>query len=338
MPHNHVLVTGGCGFIGSELVTQLANTGKHVLILDNLTTGQLENLKHINQSQYTFINGDVRDSKLLSQILPEVNIVYHLACLGVRHSIQYPQESHDVNATGTLCLLEALRTCPTKRFIYISSSEVYGSARTVPMDETHPTFPTTAYGASKLAGEAYARAFHKTYGLSTVIVRPFNTYGPRCHHEGSSGEVIPRFILRLLAGKKLITFGDGEQTRDFTYVEDTARGIILASESEKTIGLTINLGSGQETSIRQLAHTLADIMHLPLPLIHMDQQRPGDLRRLVADTKLANSLIGFTPSLTLDQGLEKLIQWYYDLGISAEYLLKDEILHNWKDEQKVVSA
>src|SRR5205807_8697625 len=156
----------------------------------------------------------------------------HLACLGVRHSIHSPLENHEVNATASQHLLEEAKKADVRRLVYVSSSEVYGTARWAPMTEEHPTFPMTVYGASKLTGECYTRAYHRTYAFPTVVVRPFNTYGPHCHHEGDSGEVIPKFMLRCMAGRSLVIFGDGTQTRDFTYVSDTARGIFLAGVAD----------------------------------------------------------------------------------------------------------
>src|SRR5262249_19571733 len=159
-----------------------------------------------------------------------------------------PAVNHEVNATATLRLLSAAQGIGVKRFVYVSSSEIYGTARWVPMTEDHPAFPMTVYGASQLAGECYTRAYWPTYGFPTVVVRPFNAFGPRSHHEGDCGEVIPKFLLRCLAGRPLIIFGDGSQTRDFTYVADTARGIMLAGLAPDTIGETINLGTGREVT------------------------------------------------------------------------------------------
>ncbi|MCA9914288.1 MAG: SDR family NAD(P)-dependent oxidoreductase, partial [Anaerolineae bacterium] len=255
-----VVVTGGAGFIGSALVRLLLADGAAVRVVDNLVNGKRDNLAEIeNHANFTFYEEDIRNVDAMREIMRGSDIVYNLACLGVRHSIHSPHENHDVNATATLHMLSSAREIGVGRFVYVSTSEVYGTARTVPMTEEHPTFPHTVYGGSKLAGESYTRAFHETYQYPTVVVRPFNAYGPRSHHEGDSGEVIPKFMLRCLAGKPLVIFGDGSQTRDFTYVEDTARGILLAGTHEAAIGKTLNLGSGYEIPIHELAETVKQV-------------------------------------------------------------------------------
>src|SRR5689334_14827754 len=173
-----VVVTGGAGFIGSELVRQLAARGDRVIAVDNLVNGTRTNLAEVLGPRVSLLEEDIRNADALMPALREARVVYHLACLGVRHSVHAPHENHDVNATGTLRLLSASRAAGVPRFVYVSSSEVYGTAKWVPMNEDHPTFPGTVYGGSKLAGEAYTRAFSSTYGYPTVVVRPFNTYGP----------------------------------------------------------------------------------------------------------------------------------------------------------------
>jgi UDP-glucose 4-epimerase len=322
-------VTGGAGFIGSELVRQLAEGGARVTVIDNLINGKRENLTGLPADRVTLLDHDIRDLSSYVALLREADVIYHLACLGVRHSVHLPIENHEVNAAGTLRLLEASRGAGVPKFVYVSSSEVYGTARWAPMNEEHPTFPSTVYGGSKLAGEAYTRAFHRTYGYPTVVVRPFNTYGPRSHHEGDSGEVIPKFLLRCLAGKPMVIFGDGTQTRDFTYVSDSARGIILAGNQSAAIGRTINLGSGTEVSINALARTVAQIARRPAAEIVHDERRPGDVLRLCADMSKARALLDYEVRVPLAEGLSRLLEWYEAQGVSPEELLRHEVVHNW---------
>ena len=324
-----VLVTGGAGFIGSELVRQLAARGEHVLVVDNLVNGRRENLADVLSDSVQLLQVDVRDLPLIAPHLARIRVVYHLACLGVRHSVHSPIENHEVNATATLHLLGACRAAGVPRFVYVSSSEVYGTAKWAPMTEDHPTFPCTVYGASKLAGESYTRAYYRTYGYSTVVIRPFNTYGPRSHHEGDSGEVIPKFLLRCLAGKPLVIFGDGTQTRDFTYVSDSAAGILSAGEHENAIGDTINLGFGREVTINELAQQVAEVTGRPDVVVQHDSPRPGDVLRLYADMRHARESLGYVPTITLTEGLKRLLAWYREQSQSPEQLLEHEVVHNW---------
>jgi UDP-glucose 4-epimerase len=324
-----VLVTGGAGFIGSELVRQLAAAGTRVIVIDNLANGKRENLAGI-EGEVTLLERDIRDVNGYRAELSHVGAVYHLACLGVRHSLHSPEENHDVNATATLRLLNEARAAGVPRFVYVSSSEVYGTARWSPMTEDHPTYPCTVYGASKLAGECYARAFYSSYGYPTVVVRPFNTYGPRSHHEGDSGEVIPKFLLRCLAGKPMVVFGDGTQTRDFTYVSDTARGILQAGRTDAAVGCTVNLGSGREVSVNDLATLVAQVAGRPGAAVEHDAPRPGDVHRLCADVARARELFGYEAPTTLTEGLQRLLEWYRGLPASPEELLGNEIVRNWE--------
>jgi UDP-glucose 4-epimerase len=322
-----VLVTGGAGFIGSELVRQLGEAGARAVVVDNLATGRRE---HLTGLSVELVVADVRDRHRMASLMQGAEVVFHLACLGVRHSLHSPQENHEVNASGTLQVLLAARAAGVGRVVCVSSSEVYGTARWVPMTEEHPAFPATVYGASKLAGESYARAFHGAYGVPTVVVRPFNSYGPRCHHEGDSGEVIPKFLLRCLAGQPMVIFGDGTQTRDFTYVADTARGILLAGSAAGAVGETINLGSGHETAIGTLARAVAAAADRPEAGVVHDAPRPGDVLRLCADAGKARRLLGFTPAVDLPAGLRALRAWYAGLGRSPAELLAEERVRNWE--------
>lgn len=335
MTAKRILVTGGAGFIGSELVTQLATAGHRVIVVDNLVNGKRANLAHLADAEVELVVADIRDRDRMAGLLRGVEIVYHLACLGVRHSLHDPFTNHEVNATGTLILLDLARRAEVARFVYVSSSEVYGTARWVPMTEEHPTFPMTVYGSGKLAGECYTRAFWESYRYPTVVVRPFNSFGPRSHHEGDSGEVIPKFMLRAMAGKPMIIFGDGTQTRDFTYVGDTARGIMLAGMTDAAVGGTFNLGQGSEIAIHELARTVASVVGNPATPIIYDEPRPGDVLRLYADSTRAQQVLGFRPTVSLREGLQRLHAWYLAQGIAIEDLLAEERVHNWKNEESV---
>lgn len=326
----NVIVTGGAGFIGSELTRQLAARFERVYVVDNLTNGRRENIDDIPGDNVILEVDDIRSASRMAKLMQGVDLVFHLACLGVRHSIHSPRENHDVNATATLDLLAIARAQGVKRFVYVSSSEVYGTAQWAPMTEEHPTFPMTVYGAGKLAGECYARAYHRTYGFPTVIVRPFNSFGPRCHHEGDSGEVIPKFLLRTLAGQPMIVFGDGTQTRDFTFVSDTARGILLAGLADGAVGQTINLGQGSEISINALAESIARLIGQGPAQVSHQAERPGDVLRLFADSSRAADLLGFAPTVSLDEGLIRLRDWYLASGRSVEDMLQHDVVRNWE--------
>lgn len=302
-----ILVTGGAGFIGSHLVDALADC--RVRVLDDFSTGTKGNLAHhTGRPELDIVRGDVRDRLVVAHALRGVDVVFHLACRGVRHSIGNPLENHDVNATGTLVLLQEARREGVQRFVHVSSSEVYGTARTVPMDENHPTYPETVYGASKLAGECYARAYHQTYGFPTAIVRPFNNFGPRSHYEGDSGEVIPRFAVWAMNGRAPMIFGDGRQTRDFIYVTDTAHWFRRVAECDAMVGQTVNLASGRETSILELADVVYDLVGAGGMAPQFREPRPGDVRRHLGGMERAKQLLGFHTRVGLREGIGRLIE------------------------------
>ena len=324
-----VVVTGGAGFVGSELVRQLIAGGAQVCVLDNLSNGKKANLQDLTKHGLEFVEGDVRDDAVLRRTLRNCRVLFHLACLGVRHSIGRPLENHAVNATGTLHVLEAAREAQVERMVHVSTSEVYGNAQSAPMAEDHPTRPTTAYGASKLAGEAYAQAFHHSFGLPVVVLRPFNSYGPRSHAAGSAGEVIPRFLQWLQRGEDLPVFGDGLQTRDFTFVGDTARGILQAGFQAAVEGFTFNLGSGREVSLLGLGGMLAEILGVNAPQFRHLPERPGDMRRLVADSSLAEKHLKWKPSVPLEDGLRATVEWFL-AHPDHELMAPDEPAQNWQ--------
>ncbi len=324
------LVTGGAGFIGSHLVDRLMDAGCHVRVIDNLVNGKTDNVQqHFSSPYFQFKQATVTDPLDINRVMQGIDMVFHLACLGVRHSIQHPFENRRVNGEGTLLLLDAAHRHGVKKFIHCSSSEVYGSAQFVPMTENHPTEPCTVYGASKLAGEAYARAYHSTYGLQTIIIRPFNTYGPRSHHEGDAGEMIPKSIVRALNGKDILVFGDGKQTRDFTYVEDTAAGLIAAAENDAMAGKTFNIGSNFEISIKDIAEKLIVLVGNKEARVDCTENRPGDVNRLYADPSRFMELSSWRPQVSFEEGLKKTVSFFrnHPKGISA--LLCDESGRNW---------
>ena len=327
----NILVTGGAGFIGSHLVDKLIQEGCFVRVIDNLANGKLDNLnQHKTNRRFRFILGSILNNVLTVEALKDIDIVFHLACLGVRHSIKDPFENHRVNAEGALRVLELSKKAGVKKLIFCSSSEVYGSAKYVPMDECHPTLPRTVYGASKLAGEAYARAFHDTYGLKTVIIRPFNAFGPRSHHEGDAGEMIPKSIVRALNGKPVFIFGDGSQTRDFTYVQDIASGLYRAATHDNLIGSTFNIGSGFEISIKKVAQIiLKAIANFSLKVTYL-KSRPGDVSRLYADANLFARKTGWEPTVSFREGILKTISWFKSKERGLADLFKQEAGVNWE--------
>lgn len=307
-----VLVTGGAGFIGSHLVDTLLGRGAaEVRALDNLKNGTRHNVATaLGDARFSLIVGDIRDSAARERALRGIDIVFHLACLGVRHSLHDPRENHEVNALGSLLMLGSARSAGVRRFVYVSTSEVFGTAQYIPMDERHPTWPETVYGGSKLAGEAYARAYSRTYGMDTVVIRPFNTYGPRSHFEGDSGEVIPRTIVRLISGERPVIFGDGEQTRDFMHVLDTSAALTLLADTPGLAGETLNLGSGTEVTMNALCAAVAAAVGRPdLVPVH-DIARPGDVRRLLGDPTHMAALTGFVPTVEFTAGVADLVEWF----------------------------
>ena len=336
-----VLVTGGAGFIGSHLVDRLLGPGRagRVVVLDDLSNGSTDNLDlHRDDSRFELLVGDVRDARTVGAATDGVDVVFHLACLGVRHSLHDPMENHDVNATGTLVLLEAARAAAVSRFVHVSTSEVFGTAQWAPMDERHPTWPETVYGGAKLAGEAYARAAHRTHGLPVTVVRPFNNYGPRSHFEGDSGEVIPRTMVRALCGLPPLVFGDGLQTRDFLHVSDTARALVALAECAPAVGRTVNVGFGDETSIDALVRAVtaavgrSDLQPERLP------DRPGDVRRLWVDNTCVEELVGFRPTVRLEDGLAELVTWFRGSASTPEQMLAAVSERNWLPAPMPVGA
>lgn len=326
-----IIVTGGAGFIGSHVVDQLVAADNHVIIIDDFSTGKWENLDHHSANSSVYIEqADVRDLDTMVRLVKGVDVVFHMAVACLRVSLQYPMSVHGINATGTLAMCQASLENDVKRFVYVSSSEVYGSAIYVPMDEGHALNPTTVYGASKAAGEHYALAYWRTYGLPSLVVRPFNSYGPREHSEGASAEVIPKFAMRAMVGLRPVIFGTGHQTRDFTWVEDAARGIIAAAECDRLVGDCVNIARGQEVSINAVCKlVLEKLGRQDLEPLYVENGRPGDVERHYADVSKAKRLMDFSPTVDIDSGLDQYVQWIRQQQLDLEQWAKQERVRNW---------
>jgi UDP-glucose 4-epimerase len=328
---HRALVTGGAGFLGSHLVDRLIADGETVTVLDDFSTGRRENLAGAASSpRLRIVEGSILDRAAVELAMRGCDRVFHLAVQCVRRSLGRPTENHEVNATGTLVVLEQARRQQAKRFLYCSSSEVYGNCGGERLkEETTVCAPTTVYGAAKLAGEYYAQAYQRTYGLPVTIVRPFNSYGPRAHHQGDLAEVIPRFVIRALNGAPPVIFGSGGNARDFTYVTETARGIALAANNEASIGCNVNIAFGSMATVERVAQIICALCgHPHLKPVYADP-RPGDVHVLQADTRLARELLGFSAGIDVEAGLKRYIDWFRARHPKPELLLEAQT-RNWE--------
>ena len=318
-----IVVTGGAGFIGSHLVERLVDTeAGDIVVVDDLSSGSKSNLDRVSD-QITLVEDDIRSPSTADEVA-EVEVVFHLAVRNVRASISHPTENFEVNADGTLRLLEAMRHAGGHgRFVYVSSSEVYGIPTAGEFREDTLPSPTTVYGAGKLAGELITSAYHRTYGMNTRIVRPFNNYGPRSHFEGDSGEVIPKFILRALAGRPLIVHGSGNQTRDFMFVGDTAHWLCEIAEIDELVGDIVNIGSGIELSVNDLAQLIITVTGSSSTVEHVDP-RPGDLPRLQADTAKIQAISRFSLATNFESGLRQTVAFFADQDVERLLAAEEE--------------
>ncbi len=305
-----VVVTGGAGFIGSHLAEKLVGRGYQTIILDDLSTGKMENIEELlKKGSVEFIRGSVTDLSLLNRVFKDAYYVFHLAAIpSVPRSIENPQASHEVNVNGTLNVLLAARENSVKKLLYASSSSVYGDTPTLPKREDMVPHPLSPYAAAKLAGEYYCQVFHKVYKLPTICLRYFNVYGPRQDVNSQYAAVIPRFIKRVSEGNPPIIFGDGEQTRDFTFIKDTVEANILAAESD-ACGL-FNISRGESITINELAKLVIGIIGNNVEPIHQEP-RHGDIRHSLADISRA-SAFGYEPTYSLKAGLSETIRWLHD--------------------------
>jgi dTDP-glucose 4,6-dehydratase len=309
-----ILVTGGAGFISSAFIRHLLrSTPYEVVSLDALTyAGNLENLADIrSHERLSFVQGDIRDEALIRSVVEQVDVIVNAAAEShVEKSIlEGASEFVATNVEGTRVLLDAIREVPVERFILISSSEVYGTAETVPMDEQHPLNPRSPYAATKAGADRLAYAYHATYELPIVIVRPFNNFGARQHPE----KVIPRFVIQALEEQPLTVHGDGSASRDWLYVEDDAEAIEAVIEAgDDVVGEVINIATGVDVSVSRIADLVLDLLGKPPSLKQFVEERPGQVRRHVGSTDKAERLLGWRARSSLEDGLERTIAWYRD--------------------------
>lgn len=325
-----VLVTGGAGFIGSHLVDRLAADGHAVTVFDDFSMGKRHNLDDaVKAGEVRVVEGSILDAHAVRAATEGCAVVFHLAVRNVRASLGQPLENHDVNATGTLNVLEAARQAKVERFVYCSSSEIYGNATDGALSERGVVpEPVTVYGAAKLAGEYYTKAYHRTYGLPAVVVRPFNAYGPREHDQGEAAEVIPRFVIRVLNGLPPVIFGDGGNGRDFTYVTDTARGLAAAATCDALVGREVNIAYGRMITIREVAEHVIRLCQRPDLAPQFEAARPGDVEVLRADTGLARDTLGYRAEIDFDAGMHKYLEWFSDTYPDPSALLEPDTV-NW---------
>lgn len=305
-----VLVTGGAGFIGSNLADGLIESGAKVVIIDNLMTGFRENLDEI-KGNFDFIEADLNDSVMVSKALEGVDIVFHQAALpSVPRSIDNPRETHEACVNATFNLLVQAKETGVKRFVYAASSSAYGNQKILPKVETMRPEPLSPYAAAKLMGEHYCSVFSNVYGIETISLRYFNVFGPRQNPASFYSGVISRFIDALMSGETPVIFGDGEQSRDFTYVANVVDANIKASQTDKGIGETMNTANGDKITLNQLLEVLKNITGKQDVVARYEDERSGDVRHSQADNSKAIECYGYERLVDLEQGLRNTIDWW----------------------------
>jgi nucleoside-diphosphate-sugar epimerase len=317
MDGRRYLVTGGAGFIGSHIVEALLRREESVVVLDDLSTGRRENLdaalraRHARGPEPVLIEGDVRDRATVSRAVAGVTHVLHQAAIpSVPRSIADPIGSHEVNTSGTLLLLVAARDAGVRRFVYASSSSVYGDSPVSPKVESLPPAPLSPYAVGKLAGEHYARIFHGLYGLEAIALRYFNIFGPRQDPTSQYAAVVPNFVTAAISRKPPTVFGDGLQSRDFTYVDNAVEANLKACDAPAAAaGRAYNVACGQSATLLDLLRILGTIIGAPIRPVH-EPPRPGDVRHSLADIHEAREHLGYVPGIGIEEGLRRTVAWF----------------------------
>ena len=309
------LVTGGAGFIGSHIAEALVSRGDRVRVLDDLCTGHVGNLNRL-EGKVEFIKGDVVDARTVASAVRGVDCVFHEAALAsVSRSVERPLDTHAACVTGTLTVLDEARQAGVRRVVYAASSSAYGDQPTSSKRESDLPAPISPYGAAKLAGEAYCQAFAGTYGFETVSIRYFNVFGPRQDPHSQYSAVIPLFITAMLAGKRPTIYGDGQQSRDFTYVGNVVHGNLLAADADANLvsGRTLNVANGRSTSLLELIAVLNRLLGTTIEPVHA-AARAGDVRDSLADITMARQRLAYEPQVDFEEGLRRSIDYYRGLA------------------------
>lgn len=305
MENKKILVTGGAGFIGSNLVKYLVNTGNSVTVLDNFMSGYRTNLDPFPDIK--IVHGDIRDKVAVEEAMQGAEVVFHLAAsVGNKRSIDDPITDADINVLGTIQVLEAARKYGVRKIVASSSAGIFGELKTMPIKEDHPIEPDSPYGCTKLCEEKLCLSYAKLYNIEAVCLRYFNVYGPNQRYD-AYGNVIPIFVFRMLKNEALIIYGDGEQTRDFVHVNDVVQANINAANSIGVNG-AFNIASGKQITINRLVEFIIS-HHSHVPSVRYEAKRPGDVLHSLADLSLANRNINYYPTMDLEQGIKEYIQW-----------------------------
>ncbi|MEX0832545.1 MAG: SDR family oxidoreductase [Actinomycetota bacterium] len=310
------LVTGGAGFIGSNLLSALVERGDRVRVLDDLSTGRTENLANFSGEQVEFVNGDLRDAATVLEAMKDVNVVFHEGAIpSVARSVKDPRSTHMANVTGTLNVLMAARDERVARVVFASSSSVYGNVETLPVSESAPTRPLSPYAVSKLAGEGYVSAFHHSYEIPTISLRYFNVFGPRQDPTSEYAAVVPRFIKAAMEGTPATIYGDGEQSRDFTYVGDVVAANLKASEAgEDAWGRVFNVAYDGTHSVNELLSEVGSLIPGDHAEPMREPPRTGEIRNSRADISAAREFLGYEPAFTFEEGLRLTVEWFTHRG------------------------
>jgi len=304
------LITGGAGFIGSHIAETLLKQGETVRVFDNLATGRQENLEVLRKftGKIEIIDGDLRDAEAIKAAVAGVEVVFHQGALAsVPRSIANPVLSLETNINGTQNVLLAARDAGVRRVVYASSSSVYGNTPTLPKYEEMPTAPMSPYAVQKLTAELLCGVFTRIYGLETVALRYFNVFGPRQDPKSEYAAVIPRFLMALIEKRRPIVFGDGEQTRDFTYIENVVQANLLAATSTDAVGAAMNIGCGERISLNNVLHIAGELLGTKVEAEYRDA-RPGDVRDSLADISKARRLLGYDPQIKFPEGLARTLE------------------------------